>query len=322
MSNIVSFNNTTNGSSLYLKINSIGFQNETKNSDYLKILTDILIVLTIIGVLGDGICLYVLLRPKLRKEPFFRYMFVATILDILNQLFIYFIHFELPLFVYFFKLFLLYSAWIIVLSLIDQYFAVKYPYKFKFRKDFKFQVIVILVSFFVLCLLNVPDIFGFLSACLNDCNKNYEKSFVFNYSKCLNNCVNISTLQEFINFSFLFVYLPFILMILCSVLTFRELVTKKLNTHNTNLKRAIKMLLVSISLSSFFLICNLPFSIYNLIKIILNWEYDHTENDFFLEIFHSIILLFFYFTCDFLMLITFNKVFRNEFVSIFCRKRG
>jgi hypothetical protein len=239
----------------------------------------------------------------------------------LNQLFIYFIHFKIPLFVYFFKLFLLCSAWIVVLSVVDQYLAVKYPYKFKFRKDIKCQIIMILAMFLILCLLNVSDIFGFSSACLNNCDKKSEKSFSFDHSKCLNDCINISTLNDFINFSCLFVYLPFILMVLFSILIFRELKTKKLNTNNRNLKRAKKRLLVSISLSSFFLICNLPFSVYNLIKITLNWNFKEIENDFFLEIFHSIILVFFYFTCDFLMFLIFNKIFRKEFLSILCKKR-
>ena len=134
------------------------------------------ILLTAIGLSGNFVVLFVLRRKAFQKETLFRYYFLATFSDILNVLFIwtnsqpnvffintytivYKLNSYLTIVVYSF------SHWIIMISSVDRYIAVKWPTKFLFRKNIKYQILTTFFAFAMLTLAYKPyflnfDIYG------------------------------------------------------------------------------------------------------------------------------------------------------------------
>jgi hypothetical protein len=119
-----------------------------------------LILFTIVGILGNLVVFYILTRPKFLKETIFRYFIASEIVGSLNLIFSWLL--ILPILlkwdapvayckISYYLLYFTYSTypWISVVNSIDRYLSIKYLSKFQFRKETKYQILILLiVSFF------------------------------------------------------------------------------------------------------------------------------------------------------------------------------
>jgi hypothetical protein len=270
------------------------------------------IALTTIGLIGNTLVFYILTRPKFRKISIFRYLIVLTGFDTFVLLTIW--PYNLP------DLFLMrnvalscklvqymsyiayqFCPWIIVISSIDRYMAVKYPSKYQFRNDLKYQASILSAVFIVLVFTDIPfylyyDIFS--SANQTFCGTvDVFTGFYIDLANLL-----ISTI------------LPFSLMILTTCLIARELYTQrlKLEKNKKRFNRELQFIKVMCAMDLFFLICNLPFCIQMIVYDVLAmhdifyffWTFIYDLTDF---------LIFIHCTCSFFLYFLFNRRFRYYF---------
>ena len=124
-------------------------------------------VFTIIAFVGNNLVLFILTRENFIENSFFRYMIVATLFDTFHVLTIWPSNFpdfflvnsiDISCKLYAFLAIVsgLGSPWMNLLSSIDRYLSVKYPTKFKFRNEFKYQALAIFSICLAICSVNVP----------------------------------------------------------------------------------------------------------------------------------------------------------------------
>ena len=272
------------------------------SEDLINIITTI--SFTVIGLVGNSLVLYVFSRKEFREKAMFRYLIAATIFDILNLLLLWFYNypeqfkmntysFNCKIIVYLVNFAYSTNPWFILLSTFDRFLHVYYPHKFKFRNRLNFQLTQIALIIILMLIINLPFYFYFdLSGSLNETSCGYVE--------------NIEMI------GFIAVLLPFILMILSTVLIANKLIGKKIDQTNRikhkNEKQFIKIL---ISMDLFFLICNLPSCIYILTSDLMSINYFGTftyilVND--LTLVYNSFSFFVYFFC--------NKLFKRYFLSM------
>ena len=124
-------------------------------------------------------------------------------------------------------------SWIGVLVSIDRYLSIKYPYKFKFRSEFIYQMI-----FIISILINIP-IAHYYSSYNNTCDIKDEKfSLKINIIDLL-----VSTV------------IPFIIMILSSALIGSYLIKNKMKFKYKTLDKEKQLIKILFSMDVFFFIC-------------------------------------------------------------------
>ena len=261
------------------------------------------ITISAIALIGNSIIVYILAKPEFRKESFFRYLFIRTIVDTINAMLIwpsiypdfFLIHNILIICQfnhYVNDVFNTLSSWIIVISSIDIYLTVKYPTKFHYRKKFKYQMIIFLILFITICSL-------------------YSTDFIYTITDPKNNCKAVSfQISFYLNLysMILFAVLPFIIMAITNILTYLQLRERKINRNQP--KKAKKLFKTSLGLNLFFFISNIPvFTVY-VIGNISNTNF----SDFFYNIFN--LISFAYFSFDFFIYIIANRLFREYFYNI------
>ena len=108
------------------------------------------VTMTTIAIIGNTAVILILSKKEFRKEPLFRYLFVCTILDILNVCLIWPSLFQNQLriskliwaclsYYYFNTVIGVFISWIQALVTLDTLILVKYP-KSQFRKNYKYQI--------------------------------------------------------------------------------------------------------------------------------------------------------------------------------------
>ena len=272
------------------------------------------IVFPVLSVVGNSLIIYVLTKPLFRKETFFRYLTVASIFDILSVLCIWLAYFPdfflinkvdimCKLYGFLPNLINEYSTWIIVLSSIDRLLAVRYPLKFDFRKEFKYQALIMLILFILLVLINLPYWFFLLiqpeyGLCLT----------VFDLSIYTYLNVSVAVYQ---------VFLPFGLMVIINSITVYTLMRSQVERTTTNgikskkFAKQKKLLRTLIGMNLLFLFTNFP----SRILYFMN-EYKVST-----EVIDSLYLLrFVYFSFDFFVIFFSNYLFRKYCLSIFVCK--
>ena len=277
------------------------------------------IVLTTIGLIGNSLVLYIITRPQFLKVALFRYLIVATIFDTINFLFIW--PSDLPeafymnkyaiickLYQYLSYMAYQFSIWIIVLSSVDRYLAVKFPTKFKIRNKFKYQAIAMVTIFVILLLIDIPylmyyDIYG-------DSNETY----------CGYNPESISLgfYMDLLN-SFISSIVPFIIIMLTTALIAHHLITKKLKLQQNrkNFEKELQFVKIIGAMDLFYLACTIPFCV-------LTVTYDALGINYFGRLEFNIVnfLTYVYSSCEFFIYFSCNKLFRTYFLSMIgcCRK--
>ena len=270
------------------------------------------IVLSIIGIIGNSLVFYILTRPAFIKVPMFRYFIVSNVIGI-SSLFILWMH-EIPIWFnlsvpdVFCKIFLytMYTAynfhpWVGVLNSIDRLLALKYQNEFTLIHKFKFQALVVISILVVLMTVNVPFIFYAEVANITQCTvTNIQAGFYINLASLI-----ISIL------------IPFSIMISTTFLIFHFMVTqkKKLNENAQNFEREKGFIKSVLTMDVWFLICYTPLSVMCFLQFTLNinninpnlWQLLY-QISYVMCIIEATFNFFVYFFC--------NKLFRSYFLSM------
>ena len=276
------------------------------------------VVLTVVGFIGNSISIFIMSRREMRNISMFRYLIFSMLNDSLVLVTMWF--YTLP------DIFLIssmtcksssylnilvynYSGWIAALSLTDRLITVNYPTKYKFRNKFKFQAVALLTIFSAMILLSTPYFIYF------------DTYFASNQTTCI---TSNSEIQFYVELSgaLIGVLIPFIIMITVSTMIGRCLIKKsKIIKASRDLKKEVRLIKMMMTFSVFFLICNLPYYIQQLIRngIFLYNTDDVLISDSIFDFVYNITsqLCYIYNSSGFFVCLITNNVFRNYFYSKF-----
>ena len=145
---------------------------------------------------------------------------------------------------------------------------------------------------------------------------NFNLQIQFNQTVCTETNALIGLNIDLLNF-LITAILPFFIMIFCSISIAYKFMKKKesINNDKTKLKKEIQLAKTMISMDIFFLVCNLPFCIQQL--IIDCFELDNKLLEYGILVFdvtNSIIYI--HNSCSFFVYLAFNKMFRNHFLKM------
>ena len=213
-------------------------------------------VLTTVGIAGNLLVIIILTQKKFRMVSLFRYLIVATCLDIINLLLMWpsnqYSIFKLnkisiwcKSYVYLTNLVCEFSLWINVVSSIDRLISFKYPKRFSFLKTFKYQFLILFILFLILLLLNIPFIVYL------------DVREIENYTYCTYDPLNMSIgfYLDIFN-SLLTTLIPAFILILSASLIGHDLIKnkKKLNSGRKNLKKELHFLKTMFAMNTFYLV--------------------------------------------------------------------
>ena len=226
---------------------------ETNFSEH-NMAISLLVVYSFLSVTGNLVIIYVMTRPKFLKISLFRFLAIASFLNILKTVFWIFNSFQDPFGInssslnckiFYYICYLPYqcSTWIVVWTGIDRYLSVKYPKKFLVRNKTMFQAFTILIIVVFHLLNNIPILFLF-DIISNQCQM---ISYTFGLVVVIEN-------------GFLSTALPGLSMILLSWLIYRRLIVSK-NKIGANKKKEIRLFKTLTSIYTLNLICDLPYYI-------------------------------------------------------------
>ena len=271
-------------------------------------------VLTLIGSIGNTMSIFIMTKPKLLKDPFFRYMISATIFDNFSIFFLWIspsfpslglntVSLNCKMNIYFGFLVSHYGAWMNVLCSLDRYLSVKHPTKCKFRKKFKYQFLAILLVCLLVGLIDTPLAFYV------DVSKNQSST---NGCSARSNGVYLAGLGALME-----TILPCLIMaVFTTMIGYELIILKKKTTNKKHFTKEKKMLKTLSSVNIFFFITTSPYTLYMFILGVLNEEFYGTLNFTILRNIYRI-----YPTFGFFVLFASNTLFRNHFFSFFvCTK--
>ena len=275
-----------------------------------------LAVTSVVSLIGNSLVLFIITRPRLLKVAMFRYYIAVTIIDTINVLatFLYVFpkytgfntnKFSCKLINFTTNVAYILSPWTTLLACSDRYLSVKYPSSLQFRNDFKYQLLAITIVFSVITLINTPFyIFSILDENQTFCKM--ASDFQVEFSMDLFNAFQAT-------------FIPFLLMILITVLTARELFISRKKFNKQKFRNEIKFIKVLLAMNFFFLVTNLPYSI-------LNVYYYTIGISNFIDTFLYDAFLFLnniYYSCDFFVFFMSNRLFREYFFKLIrSRKRN
>ena len=264
------------------------------------------VILTIVGLTGNSITIFIMAKPEMRRVSIFRYLMISMINDCLVLFTMWFFTFPqifqnnsigCKLSTYLSTLVYNYSGWIMVASLVDRFFKVKYPTK-KFHNQNKFHSLVLIITFTILIFLSIP---------------NYSYYDIYE-SICITTDANVEFYVE-LSGALIGVIIPFFLMIIITIMIGHSLIKKRKNIQNRKeLKKEIRLIKMMISMSLFFLICNLPYFIQQLIHDTLSF---HNQNLFNSDYIFNFVfnatnqVTFIYNSFGFFVCLLTNNIFRN-----------
>jgi hypothetical protein len=258
---------------------------------------------------GNPLVIYIMTRPELRNVSLFRFLAVASFLNMVKL-------FEFVVliwpdtfgvsnsrlackFIFYFGYLPHHICnWALLWSGLDRYISVKYPNKYKFRNTIKFEVLIWLVLLFLGLLIQIP--------------------YYFNADVISHRCQTIDLVLSSILsivISLISVIIPGILMILITILVFKRLVTQKKKLRQSS-KKEISFLKALVSIDGLFLVCYMPYCISVIVTYISGTPFLGT-------LLYRVTNYFciFYNSFDFFVYFFSNKLFRNYCISIFCGSR-
>ena len=277
------------------------------------------IILTIVGLIGNSLIIYILIKPQFRNNTTFRYVFVSTLNDTLVLVTMWFYNspntFQLnsnsiscKFVQYFGYLFYQYCPWIIVLTSLDRLLAVKFPTRFKFRTQLKYQAIALFVIFVSLALINISFYYY------------YDIQIQSNQTICATSDIYTQFYIDLFS-SLITTFIPLVLIVFCTSTIGCQLLSQKqlMLFNRENYKKKTQFIKVMVAMDAFFLICNLPFCIQQIIYDIfvingITYYYESiilTFTDFF---------IYFQNSCGFFVYLAANKRFRKQFLFMIRRK--
>ena len=227
------------------------------------------IILTAVGFIGNTMTILFILRPEIRNISLFRYILVTMINDCLILVSMWFFMFpEIFMFntesckltTFWCILVFKFSGWIVVVSLVDRLLSVKFPTKFKFRNQLKYQALILVIILFLLGLLTIVNFTYYDMHGLTNKNKTFCR-------------IATPQIQFYLILfdSVIAIIIPFILMVIMSIIIGDYLIKKRKSLKMTKeFKKEIRLIKLMISMSSSFLLFNLPFYILQLTNYVIS----------------------------------------------------
>jgi hypothetical protein len=271
----------------------------------------IFIFVCLIGIIGNILSFIVFSRKKFQNTIFSTYFRILAICDLLTLLFrteFFLSQFQLTTLISFTEFlckihnFLIYlipclSIWILLLISLDRSLSILTPAKFLFRKKQMFQLLACLIISVYNILLCFPL---FFTSTIEQTPKNSTSPL-----ECNNQSVLIDLLQLASS-----AIIPFILMLISSILIIKTLFNSRKNSNNSNRikKKDIKFAFTSIGLNISFFILNFPLSLYLIISYFV-------EDNFTIHAFLSMLLYSHYCTLFFVSYFL-NSTFKKEFLIL------
>jgi cysteinyl leukotriene receptor 2 len=216
------------------------------------------------------------------------------------------------------------SGWMLAIASLDRIFLVQLPSVFVFKNIKRFKFLVMLTTTVFLIFLNIPNIL-FLQIVEKEI-KQYNKS-IKNIKYCeltdkhfFNN--NVGDILDLL----LFAIIPFLGMLISSIIISRVIFFSKRNFYRSNKKknkRDYQFAITILTMNFLFLILNLPICIHLLIR---NWT-DESNREYNERILYNIvytfsnILSYLNFSNSIFVNLALNHLFRKEFKKIFYKQR-
>jgi hypothetical protein len=276
------------------------------------------LTLTVFGIIGNSLVFYVLTRPKFIKESIFRYFLVSEIAasSTIVLLWMYYMPIILNLSIStdYCKIFtwLLYVAynfypWMNVLNSIDRLITLKYRYRFKYMKKFKYQILAIMAVLFAIIFTSLPTLI------------NIKKS---NETWCIVDDIQVG-LYIYLSNMLISNLIPFFLLALSTCLIVHYLKTQKrrLQLNVKNYKREKDYIKTLFAMDICFFICYSPLCVMQFLMFV--FEIDYLKNDTLNFVFDlTIALAMVQNSCNFLVYFSSNKLFKRYFISMIelCRR--
>ena len=268
-------------------------------------------LLTLVGIIGNTTVLYIITKKEFIKEAMFRYYIVIQVVDYLGLILLWLwytpiiIGLDVPdLFCmiteYIFYIMYSFYSWVNLLTSTDRLFSVVYPHDFLIRKTFKFQALAVATLFVFSAIINVPNFLYSVKSNLTVCGILDRNTEMAVYS------ANLIASDV----------LPYLIMIINnSIIAYNILVRKRrLMGFRIELKKEIQFVKTVFAMDLWFLICYLPFSLFDLIESIFS-----LENETYWKFVHyiTVLLILIQISCNIFVYLLFNKLFRKRFISIF-----
>jgi hypothetical protein len=297
--------------------------NEALVAAYIYIICSV--ILTFVGLIGNTWTCYIFTRKKFRKVSMFFYLAVSNISNLLLMLTVWPISLTTEAFKFkslsfsckFFSFMMFFLSdlgpCMLLLSSLDRLASVKYSRKFQFRNKLKFQLLAVLVVIILLVILNMPLLItlDLVPFGLNNVT----------YILCTIDLVDYARMSKYIliKINLVSLFIPFILMILSTILIAHHLIKhkRKLNSSKTKFEKEIRFVRVVLTVDLFYFITNCPTLLKALATGITGIDY----SNFWLTVIFDV-LLEVYLTADFFLYYWCNKLFRDHVKMIFlCIKR-
>ena len=229
-------------------------------------------ILTIVGIIGNSLVLFIFRRKQFRDISMFRYYSFLVALETVEIPLIWIYYFPkiflfnkieiiCKLLQFFSSVLAVFATLMPVVISVDRFVNVKYPRKFQYMNEFKFQLSVVVGLLICSSVISFPLYY-------------YNELYSFeNITQC-NYADNPWTgMQIDISFLVISVFIPISISITFSILTVYQLIhSKKRLSTNNDFKKEKKLLKILISMDIFNLVCNFPFAIYTLLNDIFILE--------------------------------------------------
>ena len=257
-------------------------------------------ILTIIGLIGNPLVIYIFSRPKFLKVSMFRYLIAGTIADIVNLLANWSSVFpdaflvnessiSCKLFYYFYYVPYQVCPWTLALSSADRFLSVKFPSKLKFRNNFNFQLTAIISIIVFISLVNIPIYW-------------YHDLKVDVGCVTTNNTIEIYL--DILN-ALLGAILPFFVMAVSTSLIWYELSKRKKCLKlekQARYKKDVQLIKTLCIMDIYFLVLNIPYCIYMIICDLLEINAFDT-----IGLYIVCILTYAFSSCDVFIYLLFNE---------------
>ena len=268
-------------------------------------------VISIVGLIGNLLVLFILTRKQFRSFSMFRYYTVVTAVETLQIPIIWVYYF--PDFFYFNKnelvckliqffsnLLSVFITWMLPFISIDRFVDCKYPNKFCFRNNFNFQLTIIICLLIGSSIASIPIYYY-------DHVLSTDDLIQCTYND--NPLVGLTINSLFIVTSLL---IPFIISFTFSCLTADQLINKRKRLNIKNFNKEKRLFKVLISMDVFFFICNLPWGVFIILSTIFSMDGYYPSS---MVIFYDISNFMFYVYQSFSFFVYFlsNKQFRKFF---------
>ena len=271
------------------------------------------IVLTIVGIIGNLIVIFVFTRKNFRSIPMFNYYSIAILFETLQILPLlpynfpnYFLinenKFSCKFFQYYSYLTAQYTAWIGLVISIDRFISVKFSNKFAFRSKFSFQATVLAILFFISIAASFPHYQ------LNDIVpiSNTTGYCGFNGNKFANIALDVTTL--IIN-----LFIPFVVGIIFSCLTYYQLRNNKIRFDMNKLNKERRLFKILVAMDLYFFLCYFSWFAY-VISNDINVMFGVASNQLLILYNFAVFFYYIYDACNFFLHFLCNKQFRNYFL--------